>query len=374
MARNRDSRVRLGIVGLGGITEVAHMPSIVRSKKARLVAVCDIDKVRADKFADKWKAPNVYYDMEEMVQREDIDAIIVAIPTRHHRQAVEVAARAKKHILCEKPLATNLTDGESMIAVCRENRVSLQVGFSERFWNQSEIAKLLIAEGVIGTVYGYNATWNEKWGLFPAATDYRYDLELSGGASILDLAIHRIDLARFLVGEIVRVCADIRHVAIPYKVDDNVWILCNFANGGSGCISANRFSPGVSNPVEIYGTEGMLFLSLESFNPFHAVPMAVFTQKRPSELPDILNQYYYPRNYWDKLGEDWISITPERQSNFLKQIEAFCDCVLESQEPKVTGEDGLKALEVVMAAYQSVNEKGWVSLPLEQRVVDLPKY
>ena len=163
-------------------------------------------------------------------------------------------------------------------------------------------------------------------------------------------------------------------MAIPYKVDDNVWILCNFQNGGSGCISANRFSPGVSNPVEIYGTDGTLFLSLESFNPFHAVPMALYTQKEPSSLPEVLKQYYYPRNYWDKLGDDWISITPPSENNYYKQIEAFCTSVIDSTEPKVTGEDGLKALEVVMAGYKSMNEQCWVSLPFRERIVALPKY
>jgi len=371
---NTIGRVNFGVVGVGGIAEIAHLPAIHKSEKAQLTAVCDIDKKRADATAKKWGAQATYYSMEEMVQNKEIDAIIVATPNVYHKENVILAANAKKNILCEKPLATNLKDAEEMISVCKTNNVLLQVGFSERFWNQTEIAKTLIEQGVIGEVYGFKATLNEKWGLFPAATDYRYDLSLSGGACIIDLAIHRIDLARYLVGEIERVCADITHVSIPYNVDDNVWILCSFRNGGSGCISANRFSPGVSNPIEMYGTEGNLFINLESFNPFHSVPIAIYTEKDPSLLPEILNLYFYPQNYWDQLGKNWISIVPPRENNFLKQLNAFIDAVLESTTPKVTGEDGLKVLEVVMAAYKSVNEKGWVNLPLREKVVEIPRY
>ncbi len=367
-------RVNFGIIGVGGIAEIAHLPAIKKSEKARLIAVCDIDKKRADDAAEKWQALETYYVAEEMFESKNIDAVIIAIPNAYHKKVVLPAARAKKHILCEKPISTNLEDGEEMIRVCKNNGVLLQIGFSERFWNQTEIAKYLIDQGVIGQIYGYKATWNEKWGVFPAATDYRYDVNLSGGGCIIDVAIHRIDLARYLVGEIEKVCADIRHVTIPYKVDDNVWILCGFENGGSGCISSNRFSPGASNPIELYGTEGTLCIALESLNPFHSVPLAVYTERDPSLLPEILNRYFYPNNYWEKFGKNWISIVPPRDSNFLKQLDAFCECVLESTAPRVTGEDGLKALEIVMAAYKSVNEKRWVHLPLKEKVVKIPEY
>ena len=367
-------KVRFGIIGAGGIAREGHVPAIKKLAEAELVAVCRRNKEKANELAREWQAKEVYYDYRDLVKSKNIDAVIIATPNAYHRENTIAAAEEGKHILCEKPLSTNLEDGEEMIRVCKNNGVLLQVGFSERFWNQIEIAKFLIEQKVIGEVYGYKATWNEKWGLFPADSDYRYDINLSGGACIIDLAIHRIDLARYLVGEIERVCADIKHMAIPYKMDDNVWILCSFKNGGSGCISANRFSPGVSNPIELYGTEGMLFISLESFNPFHSVPLTVYTERDPSLLPEILNKYFYPNNYWEKFGKNWISIVPPRDNNYLKQLKAFCESVSESTTPKVTGEDGLKALEVVMAAYKSVNEKGWVHLPLKEKVVKIPEY
>ena len=370
----RQEQVNFGVVGIGGIAEIAHIPAIKKSEKSKLVAVADINKERADNAAKKWGALKVYYNFEEMVQDRDIDAVILCTPNKFHKEGVFLAANAKKHILCEKPLSINIKDAEEMIVVCNENNVLLQVGFSERYWNQTEIAKFLIEQGVLGEIYGYSATWNEKWDIFPAATNYRYDLKLSGGVCLIDLALHRIDLARYFVGEIERVCASVKHVAMPYKVDDNVWILCDFKKGASGCISANRFSPGVSNPIALYGTEGTLFISLESFNPFHSVPLALYTEKDPSLLPDILNKYYYPNNYLDKLGKNWITIVPSRENNYYKQLEAFCESILEGKPVKVTGEDGLKAIEVVMAAYKSVSENGWVTLPLKDAEIKIPEY
>ena len=243
--------------------------------------MCDVNRDRADNAARKWGASEIYYDINEIVRSKSIDAIIVATSNKYHREAVIAAAMEKKHVLCEKPIATKLTDAEQMITACEKGKICFQIGFSERFWNQTEIVKSLIEQKAIGEIYGYHATWNEKWGLFPAATEYRYDLNLSGGACIIDLGVHRIDLARHFVGEIERVCADVRHVAIPHQVDDSVWILCGFKNGASGCISANRFSPVVSNPIEIYGTEGTIFVSLESFNPFPFGTHCDLYRKRP---------------------------------------------------------------------------------------------
>src|SRR5262249_53985069 len=155
----------------------------------------------------------------------DIDAVIVATPNASHPEAVLMAAAAGKHVLCEKPLAIDIASARRMLQACAEAQVVLQVGFNQRFWEQVRIARSLLDQGFIGEVKGFRSLYAERHDAYPAATRYRYDLARSGGATIIDLTIHRVDLARHLVGELAAVCAELAHSTIPDKVDDNVWLL-----------------------------------------------------------------------------------------------------------------------------------------------------
>jgi len=121
MGRSKE-QLRMGLVGTGGIADIAHFPAIARSERAKLVAVCDVNRDRADNAARRWGASETYYDINEIARSKNIDAIVVATSNKYHRDAVIAAAMEKKHVLCEKPIATKLTDAEQMITACEKNR------------------------------------------------------------------------------------------------------------------------------------------------------------------------------------------------------------------------------------------------------------
>jgi predicted dehydrogenase len=366
--------VRFGLIGSGAITTLSHLPALARIPEARLVATADVDGERAARVAAEGGAEEVYTDFRDLVQSPNVDAVIVAIPNVYHRDAVVAAAEAGKHVFCEKPLATNLRDAREMIAACEAANVKLMVGFNQRFWNQVDVAKEIIDSGALGEIKGFRSVYSEDWDVYPAATRYRYDLAQSGGACIIDLTIHRIDLARYLLGEITSLCAEIKHSVIPPKVDDNVWLLCNFANGATGCISSDRFSPMVANATDVFGTEGTLYLSSETFNPFQSVPLAVYTEKPLDQVPQVITDYIYPTAWWEKPKNEWVSIVPPRDSAYVKELTAFCASIRNDTPPPVTGEDGYKSLEIVLAAYLSVRERRWVDLPLTVDEVAPPDF
>lgn len=190
----------------------------------------------------------------------------------------------------------------------------------------------------------------------------------------MDMGIHRIDLARFLVGEIEEVCAEIKHSVSPAKLDDNTWILCNLSNGATGCIATDKFSPTAPNETALFGIEGTIYLSSETFNPFQSVPLAVFTEKPRDQIPDIVLKYFYPTFFSQSPERRWISIVPPKDDPYLAQLKAFCESILQEKEPPVTGDDGVKSLEIALAAYKSVKEKRWIKLPLKEEVVELPRF
>ncbi len=367
-------KVRFGIIGAGAIVRENHVPAIKKLAEAELVAICRRNKKKANELAREWQVKEVYYDYRDLVKSKNIDAVIVATPNVYHKENTVAAAKEGKHVLCEKPMATNLKDAKKMIRACRENKVKLQVGFNQRFFNHIKIVKRLVEEKVIGEVKAFNTTYRESWDLYPVESDYRNHADLSGGACLIDLGIHKIDLVRYLLGDIKEICAEVKHSAMPAKLDDNAWILCNLNNGITGCVSSDRFSPAVDGSFSIFGTEGMICFNAEIYSPFGPVPLSVYTKKPSEKIPDFVREFFYPQYVGSKPEKSWINITPSNQNPYQKQIEDFCQSILKNKEPSVTGEDGLKALEIVLAAYKSAKERKWVQLPLKEDIVSLPNF
>ena len=214
-----------------------------------------------------------------MLDLRDLDAVIVATPNRFHEVGVVAAATHGKHVLCEKPLAIDAAAARRIVKACHDAGVILQVGFNQRFWAQVEIAKALIDAGFIGTIHQMRSIYSEKSTAYPATTRYRYDLEQSGGATIIDLTIHRIDLARHLLGDFSGVFAELVHSELPEIVDDNVFTLTRFASGARGSLAGNRYSPNIGDGTDLYGTEGTIHIASETLSPFASAPLAVYTEK-----------------------------------------------------------------------------------------------
>ncbi len=355
--------VRIGLVGAGAIMNLSHAPTVKKTKGAELTAVYDRNLARAEALTTQYGG-KAYGELEAMLGATEVDAVIVATPNRFHEEAVLAAAAQSKHVLCEKPLTLDVQSARRMVDACRDARVLLQVGFNQRFWGQVQIAKALINQGFIGKIHQFRSNYSEKSTAYPAATRYRYDLAQSGGATIIDLTIHRIDLARHLVGEYTAVFAELAHSALPEKVDDNVWLLTRFDGGARGCLSSNRYSPDIGDGTDVYGTEGTIHIASETLNPFHAAPLAVYTEKSAQELPDVLREAHYPDAWWKGFNGGWITVKPPRRSPYDAQLRAFIGSINTGSPAVVSGEDGLKAQELIQGAYLSMRDGHWVDLPL----------
>jgi predicted dehydrogenase len=360
---SEKKRVRIGLIGAGAIMHLSHAPTIARSADAVLTGVFDRDPQRASELASQFGAKS-YDQLEALVEATDVDAVIVATPNRNHPEGVLAAAAAKKHVLCEKPLAIDVASARAMMDACAAAGLVLQVGFNQRFWGQVQIAKALLGSGLIGKVHGFRSIYSEKSTAYPAMSRYRYDLDQSGGATIIDLTIHRIDLARHLIGDFSGVFAELVHSALPDRVDDNVWLLARFASGVRGSLSSDRYSPAIGDGTDIFGTEGSIHLATETLNPFHAAPLAVYTERHAKDLPDVLREAHYPDAWWKRFEGGWLTVKPPRRNPYDAQLAEFCAAIREGRPAAITGEDGLKAQEVVQGAYISMREGRWVDLPL----------
>lgn len=228
-------------------------------------------------------------DWREVVRRKDIDLVDVCTPGDSHAEIAIAAAQAGKHVFCEKPLANSLADAERMLAAVEKAGVAHMICHNYRRAPAVMLAKQLISEGALGEIRHYRGTYLQDWMSNPAAPfNWRLDRTRAGSGALGDIASHSIDLARFLVGEITEVSADLktfvgqrparsmaemtdtpeRPEMVDVTVDDAASALVHFASGAIGTIEATRMANGRKNynRFEINGRLGSVAFDLERMN------------------------------------------------------------------------------------------------------------
>jgi len=188
--------VRVGLAGLGFMGGT-HAQCHAALPNSRLVAIADPEPDRRSKFAETYGA-KAYASVEEMVKDADIDMVDICMPTYLHRKAVETAAAAKKHVLCEKPMALTAADCDAMIAAVKKAGVKFMVGHVIRFWPEYTVIKEILDSGKYGKI-----KWASATRVSPPPTwswqEWLFNEKLSGGA-VLDLHIHDLDYLAWILG------------------------------------------------------------------------------------------------------------------------------------------------------------------------------
>lgn len=314
--------MKIGIISSAHMHIYSYAHALKEIKGVEIVGIADEDEKRGKEFAEQFSVG--YYVRYDELLKQPMDAVIVTSENANHKEHVLAAARAGKHILCEKPISASKEDAEEMIKVCREQGVILQIAFPVRF-NASIIrAKQMIEQGKLGRILAMKGT---NHGQNPGG--WFIDPKLSGGGAVIDHTVHVVDIMRWFMGaEVKEVYAEVGSLIAADGIDDSGIVSMEFDNGVFATLdcswSRNKTFPTWGDvTLEIVGTKGTL--SLDALN-----------QK--------LNVYSNESgNRWDFWGENMD----------LGLIRDFVDCVRENRQPSITGEDGLRALEVALAAYES---------------------
>ena len=223
-------KVRVGIIGSGFVSQV-HAEAFLEVPEAEIVASCGADPPGAVEFARKWKIPASTTDYHQLLERKDIDMVLVGVPNHLHREIVVAAAEAGKHIVIEKPLAHTLEAGRAMVEACREHRVKLMYAETICFSPKYARAKQLVEEGAIGKMY--MTKQGEKHS--GPHSEWFYDIERAGGGVIMDMGCHGIEWSRWMYGKtkVKSVVAHCQHVFHERtKGEDNSVIILEFEGGG----------------------------------------------------------------------------------------------------------------------------------------------
>ena len=348
--------LRVGVIGCGRIAQDVHIPAYIENPKSRLVAICDTNKDRLEKVAEKYRVTNCFRDYLELLESNLLDAVSICTPTATHSKIAIDAAKHGIHILCEKPLASNLDEGEKIAKAVYEGKIKFMVGFNCRFLPNHVMAKRLLEDGKIGkpihirgevvTLGPYRIAIDEK--------SYSYEAEKTSGV-FFDLGSHLADLFIWMMGQPKEVYAAFSTSRKNIGVDDSASALIKFQSNVLGSITVawvnlpDYQSTADSRMIEIIGAEGKI--DSEFFGP------SIFFYSQNSIASKIRGKIKItPVQFNPKVADEAL------KWSYKKEIDCFLESVIKDRMPPITIRDAMNTLRLVVSAYDSARLKSAVSL------------
>lgn len=350
--------------------------------KPEMKVICGRDPQGLEQARAQFGWQSSVTDWRELVQRDDVDIVDINAPSDAHKEIAIAAARAGKHLFCEKPLALTLADSREMLEEAEKAGVKHMVGFNYRFAPAVQLAKKLITEGRIGEIHHFRGVFLQDWILDPSfPLVWRLQKEIAGSGSHGDLGAHVIDMARFLVGEFREVIGmsetfvKRRPVAAAMTglsakgggseemgdvtVDDATAFLARFENGAMGTIEATRFAAGhrCTNGFEINGSKGSIKFDFERMNELQvyftddAEDVQGFRRVLATDASHAYMDAWWPAGH-----------TIGYEHTFTHEVLELMRALEEDRQPVPNFVDGVKCQEVLEAVDRSIEERRWVAI------------
>ncbi len=341
-------KLKVGIIGAGNISKY-HIDAYRKNPDVELYALCDINESRLKMMGEKYGVSRLFTDKDEMLKLDELDAVSVCTWNSEHAPATIAALNAGKHVLCEKPMATNVEDAIKMKEAAEKNGKLLMIGFVRRFGNDCDIVRDFNSVDYLGDIYYAKATYLRRNG---NPGGWFGDMSRSGGGPMIDLGVHVIDFTRFVMGNPKPVSV----YAATFKklfdrsnlktskeylsagkgekdicdVEDLATAMVRYDNGSVLSIEAS-FSLNIKNDqgkIEFFGTKGGAKLEPEL------------------ELYTEVNGYMADVNLAAKTALEFNGL-------FENEINHFTDCILNGTECISPAKDGIEIMEILMAIYES---------------------
>ena len=305
--------INVGVIGVGAMGQ-NHVRVYSEIKNANLLAVSDLMKGTLAEVSKKYNTVG-YVDYDNILGMPEIEAVSICVPTTYHYEVVMSAIKNGKHVLVEKPIAFTLDEAKEMVDAAEEAGVKLATGHVERFNPAVLEAKKLIDDGVIGEIVSASA---KRVGPFPP--------RIKDVGVTIDLAIHEVDIMFYLLDSPAsRVYANMGSRLEKCEYEDHAEIMMKFENGVVGILETNWLTPYKKRQLEITGVEGILSL-------------------------DYIDQTV------EIYGKNEQKVDVAHTEPLKEELKSFLSSVTNDEEPKITGEDGIHALKVVLAAMKSAKK------------------
>lgn len=349
-----QKKLKVGIIGCGGIAFGKHMPSLFRLATAEMTAFCDLVEERAVKAKDQFgtKEAKVYTDYTELLADESIDVVHVCTPNKSHSDITVAALEAGKHVMCEKPMAKNADGARKMLEAAKRTGKKLTIGYQNRFREDSDYLKKACDEGHLGEIYFAKAHAIRRravptWGVF-------LNEEEQGGGPLIDIGTHALDLTlwmmnnykpKYVVGNVYYKLGQRANEAnawgpwdpAKYTVEDSAFGFITMENGATIVLESswalNTLEEGEAITT-LCGTEGGA--DMRDGLRLNGVEFSRTYTKKPA---------------LDKGGVAFYDGQTENASD--REARLWIDCIINDTEPVVKPEQAIVVTEILEAIYES---------------------
>ncbi len=356
------STLNFAIVGCGGITLQNHLPGLALCRDVKVSALCDADAGTLEKARQQTGVSVVSTRYEDIVSRDDVQAVIIATPNFLHKPIALAAMAAGKHVLCEKPLALNAADAREMAVAADRAGVRHMTAFTYRFVPAMRYLKHLVTSGDLGQPYHYRSCRLQDWGT--RGLGWRQVKKLAGTGELGDMLSHRIDFAHHLVGPMSRLVANVKNLTPmrggqPNDTDDWVAILAEFRSGATGVLESSKLASGRNESwrsldyVEINGSEGTFEFTTGKWNELQMGKVG-----GPG-----LSTLTIPREFWAVPGSPRDPSQGDPLITFrYDQAWEFVEAIRQQRPASPNFHDGARAQAVMDAAVRSAETRNWIDL------------
>lgn len=329
-----ENKVNIGIVGCGAHAQIAHIPIFKKQPQCNLVALCDPDIRKIDYLSTKYDIPHKYQDFQEIVENEEINALVIATPNYLHAPMTISALKYGKNVLCENPMAINLKEALEMIGVAKKTGRKLALAMNNRLRRDVQILKKFINEGELGEIYYLKTGWligSSEWILNP----WRLEQLKSGGGAFLSLGTTLLDIALYFLKNKTpaTIFASMHRKESEAEVEDTAMCIINFTDSTLLTIEVGW---------SLIFEKDFLYCN-------------VFGKKGAA----LLN----PLRIQKELHNDLFNVTPTLVSTNIykesheKQAEHFLNFLLKDSQLPILAEDGLIMAKISEAFYTSAREQ-----------------
>ncbi|WP_082235314.1 Gfo/Idh/MocA family protein [Halobacillus massiliensis] len=341
-------KIKVAVIGCGSIAQKRHLPEYEANPQVEIAAVCDIKEERAIEMAHKYKA-EPFTSYKEILNNKNIDAISVCLPNYLHAPVTIDSLNAGKHVLCEKPMAVSIEEAKTMNHSARVNNKKLMIAHNQRFVSSHKRAKQLLGSGELGKVYSFRTTFGhrgpEKWSI-DGSNSWFFRKEEAFVGAMGDLGVHKADLIRYLLGEVSEVGAFVETTAKENTaVDDNAVCIFKMESGVVGTLTASwSYVSENDNSTVIYCEKGIIQLEND---------------------PDYSLKVHYQSGEKAHFELDKIQSNDDKGPTNTHVIDHFVESIVLDTVPLITGEEGMKSLQVILSALDSSETKKITSIPKE---------
>jgi len=371
--------LRVGLVGAGYMAK-AHSLALrsvtgfdwPNAPRFDLVRVADLKARAAEDVAARWQWTEHAGDWRSITRAGDIDVVDIITPNDTHAEIAIDALAHGKHVLCEKPMANGVAAGRAMVDALKASGCQAVVNFVYRVWPAIEHAKQLIDGGAIGRIRLFDGHFFQDYALDPDMPhQWRHSKSIAGGGAFGDIGAHIADIARYLVGDILRVAARSRRFtdrrpkavgstdAVAVDVDDATMTLVEFASGAMGTIHASWAATGHKTDLgfTVIGSRGAIRFGWERTNELQFFDQADPADRGGFRTIILSGQHPGAEHFWFAPGQGM-----GYGEAFVLVVRRLARAILNGEPAAPSFEDGLRCLEFVHAANQAADGGGWVDL------------